>query len=147
MKMEAERGRRNCRIKMHPQRRPVFFSFRSSLPTQFGKMIGDIFARRYIYLDIADKLYTGKRYLSIPRQFRNMFSVYTRPRKKAMFREQRRIKEVLRRFRSSRTLKREIKVVRSYWVTAETFEVSNFENFVGEPARASQYQQKRKELA
>lgn len=46
-----------------------------------------------------------------------------------------RIKELLKRFRSSRTLKREIKVVRSYWVTAETFEVSNFENFVGEPAR------------
>jgi len=84
------------------------------------------------------------RNLSIFCQFRDIRC--TRPHKEKMLQRER-IKELLKRFRSSRTLKREIKVVRSYWVTAETFEVSNFENFVGEPARASQYQQKKKELA
>lgn len=99
--------------------------------------------------NIDSELYKEERhlyYLSIFCQFRDI--LHTRPRvhKKEMFRRER-IKELLKRFRNSRTFKREIKVVRSYWVTAETFEVSNFENLVGEPARASQYQQKKEELA
>lgn len=64
-----------------------------------------------------------KCYLSIFRQFR----LYARAGKRCSGEE--RIKELLRRFRSSRTLKREIKVVRSYRGHRGNFRSEQFRKF------------------